>query len=192
MDIKMKLIVLGDTNVGKTSLIQSYIMGYVPNKYCSTVGIDFLYKNLTINNHNVDLHIWDTTGQERFMSIVRPYYKGSHAIMLIFDLNNLVSFNHIETWLREIYNNIEESTYMLYLIGNKNDCEIFVSKDVIQTLLDKYPNIKYMETCAKSNTNINLAFDTIVTDCITHNMYQIKNNNIILKKDKTTNNNCCY
>ena len=193
MNVRMKIIVVGDINVGKTSLVRSYIMGFIENKYNSTVGIDFLYKKLTIDNYDVDLHIWDTTGQERFMSIIRPYYRESHGVMLVFDLNNPKSFKNIDNWFREIYSNIEESTFMLILIGNKNDREILVSKDMIQTLLDKYPNIKYMETCVKTDTNINLAFDTLVQDCLTHNMYQTKNDdNIILKKDEPNSNYCCY
>ncbi len=193
INIRIKLIAVGDVNVGKTSLIQSYISGNIIHNYVSTVGIDFCYKNFMVNNYNVDLHIWDTSGQERFMSIITQYYRGTHAVMLVFDLGILNSFNNIKFWLNQINSRIERTSFSAILIGNKSDQNSIISSDMIQSLLNEYPNIKYIETCVTTNTNINLAFNTLITDCIENNLFQFKkpNNNIVLEKEHNDTYSCC-
>ncbi len=193
INIRIKLIAIGDINVGKTSLIQSYISGNIIHNYVSTVGIDFSYKNFMANNYNVDLHIWDTSGQERFMSIITQYYRGAHAVMLVFDLGNISSFNNIKFWLNQINSRIERTSYEAILIGNKSDQNTIITPDMIQSLLDEYTNITYMETSVTTYTNINLAFSNLITKCIENNLYQFKNpnNNIILQKEQSNINNCC-
>ncbi len=193
INIRIKLIAIGDINVGKTSLIQSYISGNIIHNYVSTVGIDFSYKNFMINDYNVDLHIWDTSGQERFMSIITQYYRGAHAVMLVFDLSNISSFNNIKFWLNQINSRIERTSYEAILIGNKSDQNTIITPDMIQSLIDEYTNITYMETSVTTYKNINLAFSNLITKCIENNLYQFKNpnNNIILQKEQSNINNCC-
>lgn len=100
--ITLKYLVVGDSGVGKTSLLVRYCEDSFQADYLSTIGVDFKIKRIEINNCQITLNIWDTAGQERFRNITKSFYKGAHGIILTYSITDPVSFNHIESWIDQI------------------------------------------------------------------------------------------
>ena len=166
-DEKIKLMIIGETRTGKTSLISRYCKGdYSESPYLSTIGIDFQIKNLTINSKKIRLQIWDTAGQERFRNIAKNYYQSSDGFIIVYDITNSESFQTLDYWIEEIKSNSHEFTKMI-MVGNKCDLEEErqVKKEEGKDYAKK-EKIKFYEVSAKEGTNINTAFDTLVKDIL--------------------------
>jgi small GTP-binding protein len=160
--IKLKLIVLGDEFSGKSSLLHRYKNKEFILNNSSTIGVDFVTSTINHNNNEYTLHIWDTSGQEKFNSIIISYYRNIAVAIIVFDLSNIESFNNIKKW----FNNIEyycNKDVTIKLIGNKCDQMINVNQRDINILCRDY-NVDYFEVSAKDNININSVFDNIVED----------------------------
>lgn len=188
----IKLIIIGESGVGKSTLLSRYCDGTFNENYISTIGVDFRIKRLEINDKKIKLQVWDTAGQERFKSISLSYYRGAHAIMLVFDLTNTNSFNKLNQWIKDIDRNLTNDKYKIILIGNKceNENNIVVNRDDINSFVQKY-NMEYMEVSAKKNINVDLAF-TRITDLVFKSMMNTKVSNkfnLVHKKEKK--NKCC-
>eukprot|EP00091_Calanus_sinicus_P010663 TRINITY_DN24633_c0_g1_i1.p1 TRINITY_DN24633_c0_g1~~TRINITY_DN24633_c0_g1_i1.p1 ORF type:complete len:129 (+),score=30.24 TRINITY_DN24633_c0_g1_i1:55-441(+) len=98
-----KVLLVGDANVGKTSILKRYVEGRCPEGYTSTIGIDFKKRIVQLGgNRNIKLQLWDTAGQERFRGMCRSYYRGSDAIVFVYDVTNLNSLENISFWLNEL------------------------------------------------------------------------------------------
>ena len=147
-DYLVKLLMIGDSCVGKTSLLLRFSDDTFIPSFITTIGIDFKIKTIRVGNKNVKLQIWDTAGQERFRTITSAYYKGSHGIILMFDLNDPVSFEHLKYWMDEIDKNSVCSPTCI-LVGNKADLPRNVSSLQAKQFASQY-NVKYFETSAKS------------------------------------------
>src|SRR5437899_8952112 len=102
VDYQLKLLLLGDSGVGKTSLLAKFTEDVFTPSYISTIGIDFKIKTLEINDKIVKLNLWDSAGQERFRSITKAYYRGCHGLLLVYDLTDLRSFENVAHWIEEI------------------------------------------------------------------------------------------
>ena len=127
----------------------------------NSIGVDFKLKNIEIENKKIKLQIWDTAGQERFRTITTSYYKGAHAIVIVFDITDKDSFEHVKIWMQDI-DKFAKQGVMRILVGNKCDLEHqrAVTKNEGNEMALKY-GIKYLETSAKDTINIeNLFFDT--------------------------------
>ena len=126
----------------------------------NSIGVDFKLKNIQIDNKNIKLQIWDTAGQERFRTITTSYYKGAHAILIVFDLTDRESFEHVRNWMADIDKFAKEGVYRI-LVGNKCDLENLrkVRKEEGNEIANKY-GIKYIETSAKETTNIDDLFES--------------------------------
>ena len=160
--IELKLIVLGDQFSGKSSILRRYKNNDFILNNSATIGVDFISSSINHNNNEYTLHIWDTSGQEKFNSIITSYYRNIAVAIIVFDLTNLKSFYNLKKWL----NNIEYYCYkdvLIKLIGNKCDETKSVSQHDINLLCREY-NIEYFEVSAKENININNLFKNIVTD----------------------------
>jgi small GTP-binding protein len=189
----VKLIIIGDTSVGKSSILQIYCDNYINSEYVSTIGVDFRIKTINLNNDIIKLQIWDTAGQERFRSITNSYYRGAHAIMLVFDLTDIYTFNRLDDWMQIIYKNTGTNKFTILLVGNKLDQtkKICVTKNDIDKFISKY-DLEYIEVSAKLNTNINDAFNKIIS-----NFMKLKTNNLHNDKSNVTlngqkiNRKCC-
>lgn len=120
--ITLKYLVVGDSGVGKTSILVRYCEDSFQTDYLSTIGVDFKIKRMELNANQVTLNIWDTAGQERFRNITKSFYKGAHGIILTFSITDPVSFNHIETWIDQIKEVGNADTDMI-LVGSKADLE---------------------------------------------------------------------
>lgn len=119
MKAKLKFIILGDSNVGKTSLLYSWKHGVFNLEYSSTIGVDLFIKHTEHNGEKIKIYFWDTAGQERFMSITRNYLNGLDGAVVVYDITNMKSFLNTSTWIQEV-RNINPNTNII-LIGNKCD-----------------------------------------------------------------------
>jgi Ras-related protein Rab-1A len=154
-----KIILVGDSGVGKTSLFSRYTDDIFTESFISTIGIDFKMKTITVKNKKVRLQIWDTAGQERFRTIVQSYYRGAQSIIIVFDITDIKSFENVKCWLSEINKYVlDEQFAQILLVGNKND---LATRAVSYELAKQFAienQMKYIETSAKSSSNVEKAF----------------------------------
>ena len=182
--LKFKLIVLGDTSVGKTNIIRRYTSDSFNKNTKSTVGVEFFTKSFKINNDYIKLEIWDTAGQERYKSITSAYYKGSRGALLVYDITRFASYENIDKWIEELNEVVKEPIKMI-LVGNKSDLkdDRKVKSDIA---LDKALklNIPFLETSALYSSNINKVFEIILLDMYKelNEKRKEKNNKINLEK----------
>jgi len=162
-DHLFKFLLIGDSGVGKTCILFRFSDDAFNTTFISTIGIDFKIKTVDINGKKVKLQIWDTAGQERFHTITTSYYRGANGIMLVYDITNPKSFDNIEKWLKNITDHASDDVERL-LLANKADME---EQRMISTAkgaeLAQANRIKFFETSAKSNANVNEAFISLAT-----------------------------
>jgi len=156
-----KVLLVGDSATGKSSMLLRYAEKRFEESSMPTLGIDFKISNIHIGQWNVQLQIWDSAGQERFRTITRAYYRGSHGILLCFDVTNQESFDSLKDWIKDIQFYAGDSVPMV-LIGNKNDLE----EDRVITFCEAQKfaerlGIEYIETSAKCATNVEKAFENL-------------------------------
>ena len=158
-----KVLLLGDTTVGKTCFLMKYTDKTFQDIHMATIGLDYRLKSMKLKNgKNIKLQIWDTAGQDRFRAITKNYYKGSHGIILIYDVTNIQTFENVKSWVNQIRE--EASTnVIIYIAANKIDMEEErkVSKEEGEKLAQEL-GFPFMETSAKSGVNINETFDDLV------------------------------
>ena len=161
-DFIFKLLLVGSSGVGKSSLLMRYADDEYTDTYVSTIGVDFKIKTITMDGKVIKLQIWDTAGQERFRTITSTYYRGAQGIMLVYDVTDSTSFNNIRTWIKEI-DKYSEADVPKILIGNKIDLE---HKRVVDTksgqTLAKDLGLQFIETSAKRSKNIDICFEQMV------------------------------
>jgi len=160
-DYLFKLLLIGDSGVGKSCLLLRFADNTYTDSYISTIGVDFKIRTLDIDGKTVKLQIWDTAGQERFRTITSSYYRGAHGIIVVYDVTDKVSFNNVKQWLGEIDRYACQSVNKL-LVGNKAD---LVEKKVVEyneakEFADSL-GISFLETSAKSAHNVEEAFLTM-------------------------------
>ncbi|XP_955461.1 small GTP-binding protein Rab1, putative [Theileria annulata] len=161
-DYLFKIIVIGDSGTGKSSLLLRFADNTYSESYMSTIGVDFKIKTVKIDNTTIKLQIWDTAGQERFRTITSTYYRGAHGIICVYDVTNKLSFDHItETWLQDI-DKYATSNVCKLLIGNKIDLvdSRVVLADEAKHVAEQN-NMNYIEASAKTDSNVEKAFTTI-------------------------------
>jgi len=158
----VRLLTLGDSGAGKSSLLLRYTQNDFSLEYMPTIGIDFRLKSVNVNGREVKVQVWDTAGQERFRTITHNYYRGAHGIALVYDVTSEQSFLGVRTWIQGVMQYAEQSVNMV-LIGNKCDLTHLraVDKSEGQKLADEY-GIAFFETSAKANINVQQAFDHLI------------------------------
>ena len=172
------LILLGDSNVGKTCFFTRFNKNQFKDSFLSTIGMDKQSKIYKYNDEQCKITIWDTAGQDRFKSLPKKYYQNTDGILLLFDVTNKESFNDIAVWMNEINDNTKfeeteeekveksENNLIVYLIGNKIDnLQRCVSKEEAEEKASFY-GIKYFEISCKLNMNIVEVSSRIINDCI--------------------------
>ncbi|XP_066091219.1 ras-related protein Rab-37 isoform X3 [Saccopteryx bilineata] len=160
-----KTILVGDSGVGKTSLLVQFDQGkFIPGSFSATVGIGFTNKVVTVDGVRVKLQIWDTAGQERFRSVTHAYYRDAQALLLLYDITNKSSFDNIRAWLAEIHEYAQRDVVIM-LLGNKADVssERVIRSEDGETLAREY-GVPFMETSAKTGMNVELAFLAIAKE----------------------------
>jgi len=159
-DYLFKLLLIGDSGVGKSSLLLRFSDDTWTEKYISTIGVDFKIKTIHIDGKLVKLQIWDTAGQERFRTITSSYYRGAHGIIIVYDVTDQISFTNIKNWFGEI-ERYAGNTVQKLLVGNKID----IPKRAVETSTGeefaKNLGMTFLETSAKNKTNVEQAFITM-------------------------------
>eukprot|EP01086_Lenisia_limosa_P015979 TRINITY_DN5486_c0_g1_i1.p1 TRINITY_DN5486_c0_g1~~TRINITY_DN5486_c0_g1_i1.p1 ORF type:complete len:208 (+),score=65.98 TRINITY_DN5486_c0_g1_i1:21-644(+) len=167
----LKIIMLGDSGVGKTSLLCQYVTRKFTNQYKATIGADFLTKDIVVDDRLVTLQIWDTAGQERFQSLGVAFYRGADTCVLVFDVNVAKTFDNLASWRDEFLiqsNPRDAANFPFVVLGNKIDSSTqrMVTQKRAQTWCQTKGNIPYFETSAKENTNVEQAFFTIAKNAL--------------------------
>ena len=176
----INIITLGESSVGKSSIINRYVENNFDYNFVSTLGVDFRKKIININGENIRLKIWDTAGQEKFRAIQKQYYRNSDGILLVFDVTKFETFNVLEEWINSIKNQTSNDIIVV-LVGNKIDLNNkVISDDEIKNFANDN-KFKYFLTSAATGKNINEVFDYIVKE-----IYNIKSKK---KKNDSNNNN---
>ena len=157
-----KIVLVGDSGVGKTNLLLRYLKNEFNTQTKATVGVEFGNTKVQIDNALIKAQIWDTAGQERYRSITSAYYKGAHGALIVYDITRKDSFDSVEKWLSDLKNNGEEKMVIM-AIGNKCD---MVNERVISTeegeAKAQRNNIAFLETSALNATNVAKAFDELI------------------------------
>ena len=159
-----KILLIGDLGVGKSCVILRYVEGDFPGNIMSSIGVDFKTKQIELDDRLIKMQIWDTAGHEKFRTITTSYYKSAHAIIILYDITQKASFDHIRNWITEI-DKFGKQGVLKVIVGNKLDMENNrkITKEAAENLALKY-GIKLWEVSAKDNTNIEEMFlDTIKT-----------------------------
>ena len=159
MELKLGILILGDTNVGKTSLLLNYTDNYYVGSHVATVGIDYKFKTIKIKDIDVKLQIWDTSGQERFRSLAKNYLKNADGIIFVYDITDKKTFEGVKDWIKEAES---QGIYKQILVGNK--CDLERKREVSTDMLNKLGNkkkIKTFETSAKTGINVSKSFESL-------------------------------
>ena len=160
----IKLLTLGETEVGKTSIVLRYSDDKFHESKIATIGIDFKVKMIKKGNEKIKVSIYDTAGQERFKNIVKHYYKGANGVLLIFDITKRDTFEKLDYWLTDLQENSDNlDNLFIYLIGNKIDLE--AERKVSTEEANKFAqenNLSYIEVSAKTGFNIKKLFDETI------------------------------
>ena len=205
-DMIFKIVLIGDTSVGKTNILSKYLTDEFDPESKATVGVEFGTKNFKIENNIVKVQIWDTAGQERYRSITNAYYKGAKGALLVYDITNKKSFDNLDRWISDLKTNGDEKISIV-LLGNKSDLE---SQRVISTEEGKNKaelfKFAFMETSALNGNNIEKAFDELIKEVYkdNHELFEkqakveMKDKGIDLEQGKSRENKdsekkwCCF
>ena len=162
-ELLYKILLLGDTSVGKTCFLMRYTDNTFQEIHMSTIGLDYKLKNVQLEDGKfVKIQIWDTAGQDRFRSITKNYYKGAHGIILLYDITDRKSYDNVKTWVEQIREEVSEKVSII-LVGNKiDDVEGRKVKTEEGEKLAKEIGLSFFECSAKTGENIDLIFNELV------------------------------
>ena len=182
-DILYKIVIIGDSGVGKSNILSRYVRDEFSMDTKATVGVEFISKSYKINNHIFKIELWDTAGQERYKSITAVYYKGAKGALLVYDTTSKISFNSIDKWMEEIRDKTANDIKLM-IIGNKIDLKDYrevTTEEAIEKA--KTLGVPVMETSALDATNVNKAFHDLLKE-----IYKDMRKNKSLGIDYDTNN----
>ena len=190
-EITLKILLLGDSSVGKSSLMLRFTDNTFEENFGSTIGAEFKNKDIQINDEKIKLHILDTAGQERYRSVAKNFIRKVGGIIFVFDLSNNDSFENIKDWLMTADD--ANNNYQKILVGNKLDIpERKIDKERAEKFSKKY-NMKYFETSAKEGTNVELIFKEIAELILSNKPEKEDNNNTSILSNQSNNSkkHCC-
>jgi len=172
--IVAKVVLLGDSGVGKSSLVVRYVEGVFSNVVKSTIGASFFTKRLTVNGAKVKLQIWDTAGQERFRSLAPMFYRGAAAAIVVFDITNESSFEKLKSWVTELRNNVEHNL-VICIAANKQD--LSSERRVLpHKVIDYAESIgaTVFETSARINSGVEEMFASVANNLVSQHLFSIQ------------------
>ena len=154
--IKLKLLIIGDSAVGKTSMLLKYTDNFFPESHLATIGVEFKTKDIQYNGYNINLQVWDTAGQERFKSITKSFFRNANGIIFVYDITQKNSFKNVKDWIKDSEAN--DSGFKRILVGNKIDLQNKrqVQLNEVKDWADK-KNLEVIEASAKTGANIDKA-----------------------------------
>jgi Ras-related protein Rab-11A len=163
-DTIFKIVIVGDSGVGKTNLITRYLKNDFKPETKATIGVEFSDKKYIYKNKNIKIQIWDTAGQERYRSLTSMYYKGAKGAIFVYDISSKISFENIDKWLIEMKKTADENIKII-LIGNK--CDLIDKREVKEDdgkIKAKDLNVPFMETSALNCINVEKAFNFLIEE----------------------------
>lgn len=161
-DHMLKLVVVGDSGVGKTSIVVRFCDDKFSEGTASTIGVDFKTKFMTISDQTLKLSVWDTAGQEKFRTLGAQYYRGAHGIVLMYDCTNRKTYDRLTFWQEDVKKSPTYQDAVVMLVHNKIDlknCE--VTKEQGRDFAEKN-GMMFMETSAKTRQGVNQAFEGVI------------------------------
>ena len=198
-DLLFKLILIGDSCVGKSNILLKYLKNEFDPNSRATVGVEFGTKNILINNKKIKIQIWDTAGEERYRSITSAYYKGAKGAFIVYDITRKSTFDNIDKWISDLKLNGDQNICIV-ILGNKSDLDDKreISKEEGIKKSEMYKTA-FLETSALSGDNIGKAFDEIIEQIVqsNKNFFQGDNKKVIDKgvnlneKNDSDNKKCC-
>ena len=165
-DLIFKIVLIGDSGVGKTNILSRYINNEFSLATQSTVGVEFGSKIIKKNGKVIKLQIWDTAGQERYKSITSAYYKGSKGAFVVYDITRKTTYDNIDKWIGELKTNGSEDV-LIMLVGNKSDLED--KREVITEEVEKKAQeqkLAFCETSALNGKNVEYAFENLINEIL--------------------------
>lgn len=191
VELIYKIILIGDSGVGKTNILYRYTQNKFFLNHTITIGVDMGIKKEIINDEEIKVQLWDTAGQERFKSIIRSYFKNITACVFVYDITDFSSFVNLNKWLNEFKQNNTNNNPVIALVGNKCDLgnKRIISYKVGKEFAEKYNIDIFFETSAKSGNNINDVFLSIINKVIENNNNNVFKRNIII--DRSDNKYTC-
>lgn len=162
-DYLLKIVVVGDSSVGKSCMLSRFVDKSFDNTYNSTIGVDFKIKTILADGNEVKLQIWDTAGQERFKTLISSYYRGAGVAFLVFDLSNLESFNNLDKWYQEIIDMGSQNVTMI-LVGCKLDAKRAIPDNDIQQWIDQHNGMTYCKCSSLTGEGVDDVFYTAVSE----------------------------
>ena len=184
-DYIFKIVLIGDTSVGKSCLLTRFADDQFTDNYVTTIGVDFRFKTMIVMDKIVKVQVWDTAGQERYRSITNAYYRGAEGILIVFDLTNKESFKNIENWINEV-TVFTGSDVIFMCLGNKSDLKKEISKNSIEDFKKK-SKLEIFNVSAKTGDGVEDAFTHIIELLIKKNMDKKGTNAINLNSNKDNN-----
>ena len=192
-DQKCQLLIIGDSTVGKTSILSRFANGIFNSNYLATVGLDSFTKDEIIDDKTVRIKIWDTAGQERYKSLTKGFFRNAEGVMLVYDVTNSETYENLKFWLQSIKNNTspDMGEIPIILIGNKIDCEDREVKLEEAENFWKEQGYPYFETSAKTGENIDNTIKYLVKKVINikEGKKDDENENIKIEKKDINKNN---
>ena len=176
-DLLFKLILVGDSCVGKSNILLKYLKNEFDPNSRATVGVEFGTKNIIIDNKKIKIQIWDTAGEERYRSITSAYYKGAKGAFIVYDITRKSTFDNIDKWISDLKLNGDKNICII-ILGNKSDLDDKreVSKEGGIKKSEMYKTA-FMETSALNGDNIEKAFDELIEQIIKNNQSFFENSN---------------
>uniref|UniRef100_A0A671L3Z3 Ras-related protein Rab-25 n=1 Tax=Sinocyclocheilus anshuiensis TaxID=1608454 RepID=A0A671L3Z3_9TELE len=166
-DYLFKVVLIGDSGVGKSNLLSRFTRNEFNLESKSTIGVEFATRSIHVEGKNVKAQIWDTAGQERYRAITSAYYRGAVGALLVYDIAKHLTYENAERWLTELQDHAD-SNIVIMLVGNKSDLRHLraVPMDEAKAFAEKH-GLSFLETSALDSSNVELAFQTILTACTT-------------------------
>ena len=192
-EYEYKIIALGDSGVGKTSIFKRFAHNKFDEDTLSTIGLAFAEKELTLKNKDkIKLKLVDTGGQERYRALTKSYYKNADGVLLVFAHNDQESFDHIIDWIKSFDENTNDKDIPKYLIGNKNDLEKLNEEEIFNNFIKDHNILRYISVSAKDNINITETFEEMAEVIDSNNNKDKKQNAVKLKELKKNKGTGCF
>ena len=192
-DEKCQLLIIGDSTVGKTSMLSRYVEDKFNSQFLATAGIDFFTKDEIFNNKKVRIKVWDTAGQERYKSLTNAFFRNAQGVILVYDVNKAETFENLKYWLQSINSNLGEKTEIKkIIIGNKIDLQREVSKEEAEAFAEQN-KVNYFETSAKLNQGISESIRYLAEEILKDILHPPKNKDslrLTIKLNNTKTNSC--
>ena len=187
------VVVIGDSQVGKTALILRYIQDRFDNTFDTTLGVNFRRKKLILDNSKVFMQIWDTSGQERFRTIIRSYYSRAMGVVLMYDCTDPKTYQDIKLWMLQIDNHASKDAVKVLVASKYDQQNVQISPEKGQMLADSY-EIPFFITSSMTGQNVNEVFNYVAQEIFKRQL-DIKLNNktdiVLHNKKDTKKGNCC-